>query len=245
MESSAFEIACRKGYDTMRGQKGIGTLGEKTLHAVLKYYYEPDEMYHEIRTEGYVADISYGNEVIEIQTRNFNKLRNKLEVFLKRGIVTIVYPVAYEKWIQWIDEPSGEMTNKRKSPKKGTPYEAFYELYKIKQYLNHPNLRISIILVNIEEQRLLNGWSEDKKRGASRYERIPVKLIEEVNLLSVEDYKKLIPEGLEVPFSTKTYKEKSKLSISSARTAIHVLHHVGVIKKVGKKGNLVLYTYAD
>ena len=31
--------------------KGIGTLSEKTLHAVLKLYYEPDEDKHEVAME--------------------------------------------------------------------------------------------------------------------------------------------------------------------------------------------------
>lgn len=37
--------------------KGIGTLSEKTLHAVLKLYYEPDEDKHEVAMSGYYADV--------------------------------------------------------------------------------------------------------------------------------------------------------------------------------------------
>ena len=31
-----------------------------------------------------------------------------------------------------------------------------------------------MLLIDIEEYKLLNGWSYDKKRGSVRYDRIPV-----------------------------------------------------------------------
>ena len=40
-----------------REKRGIGTLKEKTLHAVLKEYLEPDKGCQEIRVDRYVADI--------------------------------------------------------------------------------------------------------------------------------------------------------------------------------------------
>ncbi len=240
----SFLNACKIINENRDSNSGIGTLQEKTLHAILKYYFEPDNTYHEIRYEGFVADILHDQDVIEIQTRGFDKLRRKLDVFLEKGEVRVVYPVAYEKYIEWIDQETGTITDKRKSPKRGTPYEAFFELYKIKQYLTHPNLSLSIVLVNMEEQRILNGWSADKKRGSTRYERIPTKLVDQVDINSVEDYAKLIPDTLEKTFSTKSYRQATKLSIGRARTAIHVLHYVGAIKKVGKQGNLILYERA-
>ena len=65
----------------------IGTLGEKTIHAVLKCYLEPNEEFHEKRIASYYADITREMnknkiEIIEIQTRSFNALRKKLGCFL-------------------------------------------------------------------------------------------------------------------------------------------------------------------
>ena len=57
-------------------------------------------------------------EIIEIQTRQFNRMRGKLQAFLPLYPVTIVYPIPYEKWLIWIDEDSGELSKKRKSPKR-------------------------------------------------------------------------------------------------------------------------------
>lgn len=99
-----------------RERNGIGTLSEKTVHAVLKHYYAPDESQHEIPVEGCVADIFNGKEIIEIQTRSFDRMRPKLERFLPLYPVTIVYPIPYCKHVYWIDEETGEISGGRKSP---------------------------------------------------------------------------------------------------------------------------------
>lgn len=66
-ERFAYALEQVVGKDHVRD--GIGTLSEKTVHAVLKYYYEQDQSHHEIILEKSVADIFTGSEVIEIQTR--------------------------------------------------------------------------------------------------------------------------------------------------------------------------------
>lgn len=61
-----------------------------------KDYYEPDEDHQEIPIENYVADIYKDGEIIEIQTRQFNRMRGKLQAFLPLYPVTIIYPIPYE-----------------------------------------------------------------------------------------------------------------------------------------------------
>lgn len=241
MDKKQFEEACNRIINQNRERKQIGTLGEKTVHAVLKYYLEPDISYHEIFMEGYYADIAREDEIIEIQTRNFSTLRRKLDVFLERGYVTVVYPIPYVKWLCWINEETGEVSGRRKSPKTGSPYMAFYELYKIKMYLKHPNLRFHIILMNMEESRLLNGWSKDKKRGSTRFDRIPLDIVEEIYIDGREDYKKLVPDNLEPGFTSKEYQKATKLSKSCAQTALNILNYVGAVERIGKEGNSYKY----
>ena len=107
-EEERFECAKNKIIGKVRDRNGIGTLSEKSLHAILKNYYEPDESRHEISVEGSVADVFTGTEIIEIQTRNFDKMRAKLDKFLPLYPVTLVYPIPREKRIIWIDEETGE-----------------------------------------------------------------------------------------------------------------------------------------
>ena len=109
VNQASFERAREKIIGKNRLRQGIGTLSEKTLHAVLKNYYAPDEDMHEIPIENYVADIFTGTEIIEVQTRAMNRMRKKLDAFLPLYPVTIVYPIPREKWLYWIDDKTGEV----------------------------------------------------------------------------------------------------------------------------------------
>lgn len=241
MDETRFGAAREKIIGKNRIRQGIGTLSEKTLHAVLKHYYAPDESTHEIPVEGYVADIYTGTEFIEIQTRAMNRMRKKLEVFLPLCPVTIVYPIPAEKWLYWIDEETGEVSKKRKSPKKGNPYQAFIELYKIRPFLAHPNLRLKLALIDMEEYRLLNGWSRDRKKGSERYDRIPLTLREEVCIDGIRDYMQLIPLELPEPFTAKDFAAQAGIPADLARTVLLILYDLELVNRVGKRGNSYLY----
>lgn len=244
-DKGAFEAAKQKIIGVDRQRLGIGTLSEKTVHAILKNYYEPDEDRQEIPIENYVADIYADGEIIEIQTRQFNKMRGKLGTFLPVYPVTIVYPIPFEKWIIWIDEDTGTLSKKRKSPVKGNPYIAFSELYKIKPFLKDPNLRIKLVLMNMEEYKLLNGWSRDKKKGSSRYDRIPTELVEEIEIDRPEDYMQFVPCELEDEFTSGQFAKAAHISVSLAQVVLNILYYVGTVTRTGKKGSQYLYTVLD
>lgn len=246
IDNERFTEVCNFIINREKNSNKIGTLGEKTVHAVLKYYLEPSETLHEQKIVSYYADIAREldnekTEIVEIQTGNFNVLRKKLDCFLTFANVTIVYPIPYRKWISWIDEETGEVTKKRKSPKMGSFYMVFPELYKIKSYLKNPNLNIQLLLIDMEEYRLLNGWSVDKKKGSSRHDRIPVALEEELVLQSAEDYQVFVSDGLPEKFTSKEFQKASKLTLSKAQTALNILYYMGVVERVGKQGNAYIY----
>jgi len=241
IDKQQFAKACERVINVERERNGIGTLGEKTLHMVLKCYYEQDDSKHEVKIGRHVADICDGAQITEIQTRSFDKMRKKLDVFLDEYTVTIVYPVPATKWLVWIDEENGEVTQKRKSPKRGGIYEIFQELYRIKPFLTHPNLHLRITLLEVEEYRYLNGWSKDKKKGSSRCDRIPVDIVDEVDINSAADYIKFVPNVLTERFTSADYHKAAKINRGRAQTALNILTHMGVVARVGKKGNAYLY----
>lgn len=240
-DKEVFQRACQEIVGKERERLGIGTLSEKTMHAVLKKYLVPDETCHEIKCGRYVADILVEGEIMEIQTAGFNRLRGKLEEFLKEKEVTVVYPIPHIKWLIWIDEQTGEFTKKRRSTKVGYYYDAFFELYKIKMFLNHPNLHFRLILVDVEEYRLLNGYSKDRKKGSTRFDRVPVELVEDKFLNSKVDFKELVPNDLGETFTTKMFQKVTKLSPQKAGAAVNVLAYLGVIVQVGKEKNAYVY----
>ncbi|MBO5056885.1 MAG: hypothetical protein J6C64_11105 [Lachnospiraceae bacterium] len=241
MDEQRFEFIKNNVINSQRQRSGIGTLQEKTVHAILKDYYAPDKDMQEIPINGYVADIFTGSEIIEIQTANFNKMREKLDSFLPEYPVTIVYPIPHIKWLSWIDEQTGECSPLRKSPVKGSIYRAFYELYKIKFYLPNKNLRLCFPLLDIEEYRLLNGWSRDKKKGSCRYDRIPVSMVDEIRFDRIEDYMQLIPYELEEPFTAADFAKAVKIRKEEAGRVLHILNYLNIIEKCGSKGRAYAY----
>ena len=241
IDHELFSEACNKMIGSLQGQNGIGTLREKTIHSVLKYYYAPNPSYHEVKIGTYVADICIDGEIFEVQTRNFNTMRSKLEFFLQEHDVTIIYPVAHTKWLSWLDPETGEISNKRKSPKKGTFYQIIPELYRIKMFLANPKLHFIISLIDVEEIRYLNGWSHDKKRGSSRMDGTPIDIFDELRIDSMADYAKLLPDSLPERFTTKDFAKCAHIPQGYATTGLNVLLETGTVKRVGKIGNAYLY----
>ena len=68
-----FEAAKNRVIGINRERQGIGTLSEKTVHAVLKNYYAPDTDMHEIPIENFVADIFTGRENAQPLVLNYVK----------------------------------------------------------------------------------------------------------------------------------------------------------------------------
>ena len=245
LDFTRFEQAKDKIIGQERSRLLIGTLSEKTVHAVVKNYYEPDETHQEIPIEGMYADIFTGSEIIEIQTGNFHQVRKKLDRFLPLYPVTVVLPIPDTKWLFWIDEETGEISEKRKSPKKGDPYTAFFELYKIKPYLKSKGLTIKFLFMDMEEYKLLNGWSRDKKRGSERYDRIPVSITKEYTFTEPRDYMQLLPEDLPLEFTSPELAKRLKINRRYCNLFLNVIFDLGVVTRTGKKGNAFVYKLAD
>ena len=241
MDTLRFEQAKEKIIGKDRQRLQIGTLSEKTVHAVVKNYYEPDEDKQEIPIEGLYADIFNGNEIIEIQTRSFDQVRKKLDRFLPEYPVTVVLPIPDTKWLIWIDEETGELSNPRKSPKKGSEYAAFKELYKIKSYLKKEGLTIVLLFLDMEEYRLLNGWSKDKKKGSSRYDGIPLRITREVRFESLSDDQVLIPNSLEDEFTCAEFAKAAKINNRQANLVLNILFYLDAVKRTGKRGRAFVY----
>lgn len=241
LEQQRFCDVCDEVINNIRMENGVGTLQEKTIHAVLKNYYEPDPTKQEQKVAGFVADIFTGEEIIEIQTRGFYKLRRKLEAFLPLYPVTIVYPVVRKKWLRWVNPDTGEVSKPRKSPKCGTVFALFPELYRIKMLLPNDNLRLRVVLLDVEEYRFLNGWSQDKKRGSTRSDGIPVALGEEYTLKTAFDYSVLLPDSLPEEFTSLDLCKVLHCNRALAGVTMNVLSHLNAVQKTGHKGNAILY----
>ena len=93
----------------------------------------------------------------------------------------------------------------------------------------------------MEEYRLLNGWSRDRKKGSSRFDRIPLELVEIMDIDCPRDYLQLVPYGIPEPFTVKEFAKEVHIRASLAQVVLQILAYAGVVERVGKKGNAYLY----
>ena len=237
-----FDLA-RSGIITLapRERHGIGMQSEKTLHAVLKNYIDADEDHQEIPVDNFIADIYHDGHITEIQTAQMGAMRAKLSCFLPQYPVRIVYPIPAQKWVIWVDPDTGRPIKRNRSPLRGSFFHAFRELYRIRSFLSDPNLSFELLLVDMDEYRLLDGWSRDKKRGSHRYDRIPLRLQDRMILECPQDYMQFVPEGLQEPFTSAQFAKAAGFRKDGFSTVLLLLTEMGVVERIGKKGNAYLY----
>ncbi len=224
----------------------IGTYKEKTLHRVLKNYFEADAAFQEVPVEGFIADICNDSGIIEIQTSGFASMQEKLEAFLPLYPVTIVFPIAKIKSVSWIEPENASVGKKNRSPKKGKAFDAVPEMIFIRRFLTHENLTVRAVLLEIDEYRLLDGRrSKSRKRGSTRYERMPVDIFEIYDFRTAADFTALLPFESGEIFTAKDLAQQMKYTGRDVSAVLRVLMEVGAIVRVGKEGNAYLYRIGE
>lgn len=219
----------------------IGTYKEKELHIILKKYFEPDSTYHEIKTNGFIADINRDGVITEIETSGFSGLRPKLGAYLPEYKVRLVYPLAEKKYVMWIDPDTSEISPRKKSPKKAGIYDLLYEMVYILPYIKDKNLTFVSPRLEVDEYRLLNGWSRDRKRGSTKYERMPTDILGFVEIATDDDFLAAIPEECAGEFTVPEFAKAAKIPRRQASGVVKVLAERGIVERTGKKGRAYLY----
>lgn len=221
--------------------ESIGTKQEKTLHQTIKYYITLNEDEHEIKVDKKIVDIYKDNKIYEIQTQGFDKMRDKLETLLPNHDLTIVFPIASLKIIHLINE-YGELVSTRKSPKKQTAFEIFKELYKIKKYLEHPNLHFKIIMFTSEEIRDIVPKRHYRSKGYKRNDQIVSDIVKEYDIYNKNDFNVLLDE-INIPseFTTLDIKKQTHVSKKTSALVLNILLYLDLVEKIGVKNRYILY----
>jgi hypothetical protein len=105
-------------------------MNELSLHSEIKKAYSLPGDQFEAKLDNYIIDILRENLVIEVQTKNFSALKEKLQVLTKKHPVRIVYPLPEKKLITHVTKDK-IVLNTRKSSKKGKLTDLFRELVMI------------------------------------------------------------------------------------------------------------------
>ena len=217
-------------------EKILGSLNEHTLHLALKKYIEPDPAFHEVEYGPFVADVKRGSCICEIETTSFTRMKKKLDFFLNENEVTVVYPIAVKRWVVFVDPKTGETSERRHSPVKGRPSDVCPELFKIREYIGHPNFALKLVF--IEE---LNYKRRKGKRSSVREDRIPLSFVSEMNIVDNKDYAMLVDTIPDGEFTAKEFDKLNKLGSMGAWSILQILICAKVVEKVGKEGNAFIY----
>ena len=217
----------------------IGEYQEKAIHFILKNYFENDNALMEVKLDGMIVDIYNEEGIIEIQTKSFDRLRNKLEKFLDKYPLTIVYPLINSKRITWLNSENNADYN-RKSPLHMNVFNSFKELYKIKNYLKHKNLHFCFVFLNVIEIKNLDGYGKDKKKKASSLNKLPIDIEKILYFDSFEDFKNIF-DGTENEFTSRDLSKMKKVKLRDAQVALTVLNYLEIVERIGKQERSYVY----
>lgn len=245
MDRELFEKAKSKVIGIDRPREVIGTLGEKSLHAILKHYFEPYSENHEIKLGSFYADIVGQDGIMEIQTKGVYRLKEKLTYFLAVSRVTLIIPVINQRKLIWIDPDSGEVTPGRTTKRAGSLFDALCELGGISELLSQRNLSVCVVMLDVCDYKLLDGRGEKRKLRATKFDRIPEELVAEVYLNISEDYWQLITENFPECFTAAELQKFTKKKSRDCYQAIKAMEAVGLCRFSGTRGRSREYKLTD
>ncbi len=213
----------------------IGTLNEKALHIQLKQYVAQAGDCFEVPLEQYVIDIVRGEQLIEIQTAGLGKMKRKLDALTPDHAVRVVYPIAAAKWIN-------KQGKRRKSPKRCTIYHLFDELVSLPKMVAYPDLTLDVLLVHLDEFKLYDAKRKHRRRrGWIVAERRLIEVVGSYRFESAADLATLLPSQLDHCFDSADLAHAISQPRTLAQKMLYCLYHLGVVERVGKKGNTHLY----
>lgn len=243
-EKQKFEKICLELKTAARADFGIGTYSEKTIHRALKHFFCPDTDFHEVGLGSFVADALVGNTIYEIQCAGLFPLKKKLAYYLDHTDkqIKIVCPVLTAKRVIWVDPADGSMSAPRKSPVGHGKMRVLPELIYLLEHLKFERVSLLIVGLSADDYKLLDGKGNDKKRGATRMERIPGELVYMETLSSKEDIASFfLPEDLPKEFVAADFSRLTNLRRRTLSAALKALCYLEIIEIIGKQKKAICY----
>ena len=223
-------------------QTGIGELNERSLHRALKARYAGAGGAMEQAVDGFVADVVIGDRIVEIHTGAFSGLRRKLPKLLERFAVTLVYPVARDRYIVKVPEDPAAPTTRRKSPKHDNVFVVFSVLASIPTLLQHPNLTLDIVMTVEEVVRAVTTQGRGRRRRDwVSVDRRLIDVAETHTVAEMGDLFAMLDADLPARFTTRDLAAAMRSSRRLGQQAAFCFRESGVAEVCGKEGNALVY----
>jgi len=204
------------------------------LHADLKNIYKTEYGKTEVKINNFIIDVvNENNLLIEIQTRNFSQIREKLITLLNDNFsIILVHPIYEEKIFR---SKIDDRVSIRTSPKKENLLTIFNELIYIPELFSYKNFNLEIVFAKIEiiRTKIKNKYKiRDKKL-------LGIKRV--TKFTKLEDLLFIIPYDLQNHLTTKNLMQRLEINYSLASKIVYFFVKTGVLKMIQKEGNLKIY----
>lgn len=217
----------------------IGELNERSLHRALKALYAAPGSLSEQLIDGYVVDVLIGQRIIEIHTGGFSRLKQKLARLLEGHALTLVHPIAQDRFI--IKQGADGATTRRKSPKHGSVFSIFSGLTSIPTLIAHPNFTLEAVITVEEEVRVPNPRRNRRRGGWTAIDRRLVEVLETHRIESMGDLFAPLDAHLPAEFTTVDLASAMQAPRRLGQQAAFCLREAGVVAICGKAGNALRY----
>ncbi len=216
----------------------IGTLNEGSLHAAIKRELaEPGDRF-EVELDGFVIDLVRNGLLIEVQTGSFGAMGRKLDRLLGEHRLHLVHPIAVETWLVRDGKPT------RKSPKRGSIYDLFFELTSVPTLLDHPNLTVEVLLVHQDAIKVADPKARRGRGGWRTVDRRLRAIVDRQRFDAPPDLLRLVPSGLPAVFTTADLACGAGIDRRSAQAMAYCLRHNELIIELERRADGVRYRLA-
>ena len=215
---------------------------ETALHRQLKTRFGTDAGGRtEVALSGFRIDaIDPDGALVEVQSGSLGPLRGKVARLLSEHRVRIVKPVVVARRIVRRARRDGRDLSCRMSPKRGAVLDVFDDLMGLIRVFPHPNLRIDVVEVAIDEVRIpRRRWP-----GFRIVDRVLRELGATRSLSVARDLWNLLPTDIPDQFTTLDLAEQTGRRIDFAQKIAWCLRTSGAAEAVAKRGNRVVYRRA-
>lgn len=96
-------------------------------------------------------------------------------------------------------------------------------------------------MLNTEEYKYLDGYGQSSKKHATKIDKVPASVINEIDFSSVADLKKFVPYTPDETWTTSDFIKKTKCNKRWVGSGIKLLRENNIISLVRKQGNAYVY----
>jgi len=224
----------------------INLYSEYSLHDQLKRLAAGPGGRIEVDVEGKIADaLRADGEIVEIQTGSLSPIVDKAEFWSRRGFrQRIQIPLAAQKIILRIEQDTGEVLSRRRSPKKEELWSVFDRIVRASKLLSLPGLIIELVYVEIEEIRTVLKEPVRRGRFLKSYATVDRNLVavrESREFASPADWLALLPENENGYWTSVSLGKATNIGPARARKLLYSYARAELIKEIPSKDRVKRY----